>query len=169
LRLVLRGHLVRAWSVCKLLLGRDRGDWIEEGSLLGCPYPRRDRSLAELSERGVSLLVNLHERQHDPVRLKHHGLTEVHLPLRDFAAPSPEQIERGVAAIVEAQGAGEVVAVHCGGGFGRTGTLLACYLIQRHGLDAAEAIQRVRKARPGSVETREQAEAVEAFAWRQAR
>jgi atypical dual specificity phosphatase len=117
----------------------------------------------------VGVLVNLHERPHDPVRLKRHGLTEIYLPLRDFAAPSPEQIERGVAAIVGARDAGETVAVHCGGGFGRTGTLLACYLIHRHGSDAAGAIRRVRRARPGSVETGEQVEAVEAFARRRAR
>jgi atypical dual specificity phosphatase len=152
-----------------MLLGLDHGAWIEEGALLGCPYPRRDRSLTELSRRGVSVLVNLHERPHDPDRLKRHGLSEIHLPLRDFAAPSPEQIERGVAAIVEARRAGKVVAVHCGGGFGRTGTLLACYLIRRHGLGATEAIERIRGVRPGSVETRGQAEAVHAFARRQAR
>lgn len=160
---------MRFVSVCKLLLGLDRGDWIEEGSVLGCPYPRRDRSLAGLADRGVGLLVNLHERAHDPDRLKSHGLTEVHLPLRDFTAPSPEQIERGVAAIVEARDVGEAVAVHCGGGFGRTGTLLACYLIHRHGLDAPEAIERVRRARPGSVETHGQVEAVEMFARRRDR
>lgn len=51
-------------------------------------------------------------------------------------------------------------------GLGRTGTLLACYLVRREGLDAGEAIVRVRRIRPGSVETREQAQAVEAFALR---
>ena len=52
--------------------------------------------------------------------------------------------------------------MHCGGGLGRTGTLLACYLV-RQGLPAAEAIERVRAVRPGSVETRQQAQAVHAY------
>jgi atypical dual specificity phosphatase len=152
-----------------VLFGLDRGAWIERGALLACAYPRRERSLAGLAEQGVGVLINLHERAHDPRRLERYGLAEVHLPVRDFAAPSPGQLARGIAAIASARDRGEVVAVHCGGGLGRTGTLLACYLVQRDGLEAKEAIERVRRARPGSVETRAQVEAVEAFARRQAR
>ncbi len=139
-----------------------RGTWLEERQLLGCAYPRRRAALANLARQGVSLLVNLHERPHDPAHLARHGLTELHLPVPDFTAPSPAQLDRGVAAIVEAIRAGERVAVHCGAGLGRTGTLLACYLVYR-GLDAGAAIARVRALRPGSIETRAQAEAVAAY------
>lgn len=149
-----------------LLRVPDRGSWVEEGAVLGCAYPRAERALSGLAERGVRVLVNMHERAHDPRRLERHGLREIHLPVRDFAAPTPEQIERGVFAILEARTAGEAVAVHCGGGLGRTGTLLACYLVRSRGLGAEEAIGKVRASRPGSVETRAQIEAVEAYARR---
>ena len=89
--------------------------------------------------------------------------------MKDFAAPSPEQIERGMEAILEALAAGEAAAVHCGGGLGRTGTLLACYLASSEGLDAGEAILRVRSLRPGSVETPAQAAVVDAWARRPGR
>lgn len=145
----------------------DRGDWIEPGRVLGCAYPRSNATLAALQRQGVTLLVNLHERPHHAERLTRHELREVHVPVRDFAAPTPEQIERAVAAIAEAVGDGEVVAVHCGGGLGRTGTLLACYLVSR-GLAADAAIARVRAVRPGSVETAAQAAAVQAWAARSA-
>ena len=144
----------------------DRGAWVAPG-VLGCAYPRTERALAALSGGGVRLLVNLHERPHDPARLARHGLKEVHLPVRDFDAPSPCQIERGVGAILGTLAAGEAAAVHCGGGLGRTGTLLACYLARGEGLGAGEAIWRVRSLRPGSVETAAQAAAVEAWARRQ--
>ena len=91
------------------------------------------------------------------------ALTEVHLPVKDFSAPAPEQVARGVAAIEDAMAAGQRVAVHCGGGLGRTGTLLACLLVDR-GLTAREAIARIRAARPGSVETAGQVAAVETYA-----
>jgi protein-tyrosine phosphatase len=72
-------------------------------------------------------------------------------------------IEQGLVAIRAAVSRGERVAVHCGGGLGRTGTLLACYLVDR-GLNDDEAIARVRATRTGSIETRGQVAAIEAFA-----
>ena len=152
-----------------LLRLTDRGSWVAPG-VLGCGYPRTERALAALSGAGVRLLVNLHERPHDPGRLERHGLREIHLPVKDFAAPSPEQIQRGMEAILGALAAGEAVAVHCGGGLGRTGTMLACYLLASgEGLGAEEAVQRVRALRPGSVETPAQLAVVRAWAGHWAR
>jgi len=143
----------------------DRGTWLEEGRLLGCAYPKREAAVAGLARQGVSVLVNLHGRAHDPARLARYGLEEVRLPVADFTPPSPAQMDCGIAAITDALAAGRCVAVHCAGGRGRTGTLLACYLVQQ-GLDATAAIARVREVRPGSVETRTQVAAVEAYATR---
>jgi atypical dual specificity phosphatase len=141
----------------------DRGHWLEPDRLIGCAYPRRETALAALARQGVSVLINLHERAHDPERLARHGLTEVHLPVPDFTPPSPEQLRRGLEAMEQAIAAGRAVAVHCGGGLGRTGTLLACYLV-RGGLNPADAIAQVRRVRPGSVETPTQVATVETFA-----
>ncbi|MBA4114842.1 MAG: dual specificity protein phosphatase family protein [Rubrobacter sp.] len=141
----------------------DQGRWVSEG-VLGCSYPRTERALAALPVRGVRLLVNLHERPHDRGRLERHGLREAHLPVKDFTAPSFEQIERAMSALEGARTAGEAAAVHCSGGLGRTGTILACYLVRTEGLGAEEAIERVRAVTPGSVETRAQVAAVEAYA-----
>ncbi len=145
-----------------LLCLTDRGTWVAEG-VMGCGYPRTERALDEISRQGVRVLVNLHKKPHDPHRLSRHGMREVHLPVEDFAAPTAEQIESGVAAILEARAPGEAVAVHCGGGLGRTGTLLACYLVCSQGLGAREAIGRARDLRPGSIETADQVAAVEEF------
>jgi atypical dual specificity phosphatase len=80
-------------------------------------------------------------------------LTELHLLVRDFTAPTLAQLERGIAAIEQAIANGRKVAVQCGAGLGRTGTLLACYLVNQ-GLGPDEALARVRAVRPGSVSTR---------------
>ena len=140
-------------------------DWLLPGSLAACVFPDAERGLPHLVRLGITLVINLHERAHDPEILARHRLDEVHLPVPDFTPPSPTQLDAGVAVIAEALADGKRVAVHCHGGLGRTGTLLACYLVQQ-GMTPDEAIARVREARPGSVETREQEAAVHAYARR---
>lgn len=57
----------------------------------------------------------------------------------------------------------QAVGVHCALGFGRTGTMLACYLVKERGLAAGDAIAEIRHLRPGSIETHEQEKAVFQF------
>jgi atypical dual specificity phosphatase len=137
--------------------------WLEEGKLAGCAYPSDDAALAELTHLGISLLINLHERAHEADALARHGLAEVHVPVPDYEPPTLEQIDRGVSAIQLAMDRSQRVAVHCGAGIGRTGTLLACYLV-RTGLPPRQAIAVLRAARPRSIETPEQARVVESYA-----
>lgn len=140
-------------------------DWLAPDAILACAYPDAERGLPALAAMRIDVLVNLTERTHDPALLARHGMTQVHLPVADFTPPTPEQLDAGIAAIEEALAGGGRVAVHCAGGLGRTGTLLACYLVHQ-GMTADHAIARVRAVRPGSVETPEQEAAVAAYAAR---
>jgi atypical dual specificity phosphatase len=136
--------------------------WFEDGHVAACRYPDA-KALEALSRAGVTLVINLHERAHTSERLAQYPMREVHLPVRDFTPPTADQLESGVTAIIAELDAGGRVAVHCGGGLGRTGTLMACYLVAR-GASAEDAIARIRSARPGSIETTEQVAAVHAYA-----
>ena len=145
---------------------RDPGSWIgPAGQVLLCAFPRRKRDLASLQQRGIRRLINLHEKPHPPARLAEYGLSECHLPVPDFTAPTPLQLETAVANVTAAVAAGERVAVHCGAGLGRAGTVAACYLVDL-GQDWREAVAMVRAARPGAIETSSQLAAVVAYAGR---
>jgi hypothetical protein len=146
----------------------DPGAWIDpSGYVLVCAYPRGRRALARLQRLGIRRLVNLHGRQHAPHRLVTYALTECHVPVPDFRAPTRPQLATALGIIHAAVSAGERVAVHCGGGLGRSGTIAACYLVEL-GQDWRAAVARVRAVRPGAIETQAQLASVTAHAERQA-
>jgi atypical dual specificity phosphatase len=89
----------------------------------------------------------------------------LHMPVPSTYAPTPDQLDRGVAAIHDELARGRRVVVHCGAGLGRTGTLLAAYLVSQ-GARVDDAMAQVRAVRPGSIETLEQEQAVYEFAQR---
>jgi atypical dual specificity phosphatase len=80
-----------------------------------------------------------------------------------FQGPSQETLGLFLEVCEGARSRQEGVAVHCRMGRGRTGTCLAAYLMRYSGLSARQAIDAVRRARPGSVETRQQEEALHSF------
>lgn len=139
----------------------DAGTWIVPNQLLLAPYPSR-ANLEHARDAGIRAVVNLHRRHHDPEVMARLGLTEVHLPVRDFTPPTPTQLDQGVAAIASAIQLGQAVMVHCLGGKGRSGTLVACYLVSQ-GVPAVDAIAEVRALRPGAIETSRQEKAVEVW------
>ncbi|MBI4499721.1 MAG: dual specificity protein phosphatase family protein [Gemmatimonadetes bacterium] len=104
-----------------------------------------------LQRRGSRRLVNLHERRHAPILLTRYALTESHVPVADFGAPTLPQLASALSAIHTGVSAGDRVAVHCGGGLGRSGTVAACYLVDL-GHDWRTAVAVVRAARPGAIE-----------------
>jgi atypical dual specificity phosphatase len=146
---------------------RTNGAWIDPaGYVLVCAYPCW-RSLARLQRLGVRRLVNLHQRRHAPQRLAAYSLIESHVPVPDFGAPTESQVAAALHAIHAAVMAEQRVAVHCGGGLGRSGTIAACYLVDL-GQDWRAAVARVRAVRPGAIETHTQLASVAAHAKRKA-
>ncbi len=139
--------------------------WIEPGLVLASAAPRGPADYEAWREAGITLVVNLHTLPNEVERLAEVGAREQHLPVIDFTAPPPEVLDDAVAAIETELARGGVVVVHCHAGLGRTGTVLAAWLVSR-GTGADEAIAAVRASRPGSIETSHQEAAVRTFAER---
>ncbi|KAL0590949.1 Dual specificity protein phosphatase 23 [Plecturocebus cupreus] len=136
--------------------------WVLPGRLAGLALPRLPAHYQFLLDLGVRHLVSLTERG-PPHSDSCPGLTLHRLRIPDFCPPAPDQIDRFVQIVDEANARGEAVGVHCALGFGRTGTMLACYLVKERGLAAGDAIAEIRRLRPGSIETYEQEKAVFQF------
>jgi protein-tyrosine phosphatase len=92
------------------------------------------------------------------------GFTVRRLPIVDMAAPMLEEMRALLLWLTTQLQGGAHVLTHCIGGWGRSGTVAACYLITR-GLSAAAAIAEVRRVRsPHAVESAAQEAFVHRFA-----
>ncbi|NIF83513.1 ATP-binding cassette domain-containing protein [Comamonas sp. Tr-654] len=121
--------------------------WLVPGRLAGTPWPGvvhdMDADLKALGRCGVTMLITLTERDFPQEALARNGLRNFHLPVYDHEPPTVAQMQMLLARMSAALRRGEVLAVHCLAGLGRTGTVLAAWLV-REGLTAEEALRRVR-------------------------
>ena len=136
--------------------------WVLPGTLAGCRAPWRNAEVEFLREQGILTLVRLQEVERLRVTaetLETFGIQDYNHPIPDGGAPSSEEAHRLVEVIHHSISDGKPVAVSCGGGIGRTGTLLACYLVAQ-GMTAQQAILTLRGMRSPSIETLGQEAAV---------
>jgi atypical dual specificity phosphatase len=139
--------------------------WVDKPRLAALARPGDAEDFAWLRAQGIELLLSLTEEPPRKDWADAAGLLVFHEPMEDMQAPDLDQLERAVSAITRALDSGMAVAVHCGAGLGRTGVVLAAYFVTK-GMTPSNAIARVRRLRPGSVETDEQEIAVADFARR---
>jgi atypical dual specificity phosphatase len=108
-----------------------------------------------LVRAGIGSVVSLLNIPSDAAVYASAGLGYLCLPIPDGYAPSLEQMLEFLRFEREQHGMGRVVAVHCAAGLGRTGTVLAGYLIAG-GNSVESAIVHIRAVRRGAIETSEQ-------------
>jgi atypical dual specificity phosphatase len=140
--------------------------WIDKPRLAAMAHPASLEEYQWLREQGIQVVICLAEDLPRRTWINDAGLFSLHFPVEDMQAPTQQQIDVCVAAIEKANANHLGVGMHCTAGLGRTGTMIACWLVLAENLSARDAITRVRRLRPGSIETDEQMEAVSEFARR---
>ena len=73
--------------------------------------------------------------------------------VEDYGAPSTEVMDEAAEYIDKKISSGKPLLLDCAAGKGRTGALLAAYLIKKEKLTAEQAIKKIRIMRPGSVQS----------------
>ena len=134
--------------------------WLEVGKLAGCARPQSEAELEGVKTYGIRSIVSLASTSLSPEIMNRLGFSYLHSPIS--GAPSIEQVKHIMDFMERSLNQSKPVLVHCAEGKGRTGTILAAYLVS-HGVRADDAIEAVRQKRPGSIQSVEQENAVHEF------
>ena len=136
--------------------------WLIESKLAGSSIPTSINEVQWVIDQGVKSIVTVKEEPLDDDWTK--DVSYLHVHSNDMSVPELDDLVSAVDFIHSRITNNEPVMVHCLAGLGRTGTLLACYLIKYQKMLADDAIQKVREERPGSIQSFPQEEMIFQFA-----
>jgi atypical dual specificity phosphatase len=150
--------------------------WIVPFFLSVMSTPRHERDIDALASAhiGIRHVITLTEEEPLPEEwFFNKTISHTHLPVGNYHAPTIEQVDLFFRLINDPTKT--PLLIHCGGGKGRAGTMIACYLAvygfqsptaqewTQPSMSAGEAIEKLRQLRPGSIETEEQERFVHTF------
>ena len=139
----------------------DKFSWLIENKLAGCGIPTSIDEVQWVIEQGVKSIVTVREEPLDENWVK--DVNYLHILSNDMGVPEFVDLVSAVDFIHRRITNNEPVLVHCLAGMGRTGTILASYLVKYQNMSADEAIQKVREERPGSIQSYPQEEIIFRF------
>ena len=139
----------------------DNFSWIIEEKLAGSAIPTSKEEIDWVKQEGVKSIVTIREEPLDDDWIG--GIKYLHTNSNDMGVPEFGDLVKSIDFINQRITNNEPVMVHCLAGLGRTGTILACYLIKYEKISADDAIARIRKQRPGSIQSFLQEEIINRF------
>ena len=140
----------------------DKFSWLIENKLAGSGIPTSIDEVQWIIEQGVKSIITIREEPLDDDWIK--DVNYLHVMSNDMGVPEFDDLVHVVDFIHKRITSNEPVMVHCLAGMGRTGTILACYLVKYQNMSADEAIQKIREERPGSIQSFSQEEIIFQFA-----
>jgi len=126
--------------------------WVEEGRLAGSGYPASRSQVEWLVGSGIGSILTLTINPLPTEFTRDLDVVLGHVPMQDHEPPGIDALSKAADFVEEQLGTGKAVVVHCLAGEGRTGCVLAAYLIKTRSLDADEAMAEIRRAKPQFVE-----------------
>ncbi|XP_064626949.1 dual specificity protein phosphatase CDC14AB-like isoform X3 [Lineus longissimus] len=114
----------------------------------GYPQHAPEAYFAYFRKHNVTTIVRLNKKNYDARRFLDAGFDHQDLFFIDGSVPSEQIVRQFIDLSEKTDGA---IAVHCKAGLGRTGTLIACYLMKHFKFTAAECVGWLRICRPGSI------------------
>ncbi len=139
----------------------DKFSWLIENKLAGSGIPTSTNEVEWVIDQGVKSIVTVREEPLDDDWVK--DVNYLHVHSNDMGVPEFDDLIYAIDFIHRRITNNEPVMVHCLAGMGRTGTLLACYLVKYQKMSADDAIRKVRQERPGSIQSYPQEEMIFQF------
>ena len=139
----------------------DKFSWLIENKLAGSGIPTSIDEVQWVIKQGVKSIVTIREESLDDDWVK--DVKYLHVLSNDMGVPEFVDLVSAVDFIHRRITHNEPVLVHCLAGMGRTGVILACYLVKYQKMSASEATERVREERPGSIQSYPQEEIIFQF------
>ena len=139
----------------------DNFSWIIEKKLAGSAIPTSKEEVDWVKQEGVKSIVTIREEPLEDEWVK--DINYLHVHSNDMGVPEFDDLIKSVDFVHQRITNDEPVMVHCLAGLGRTGTILACYLIKYEQMSADDAIQKVRNERHGSIQSFSQEEIIFRF------
>jgi len=139
----------------------DNFSWIIEEKLAGSAIPTSKEEIDWIKQEGVKSIVTIREEPLEDEWIK--DVNYLHVHSNDMGIPEFSDLVNSVHFIHQRITNDEPVMVHCLAGLGRTGTILACYLIKYEDMAADDAIEKVRRERHGSIQSFSQEEIIFRF------
>lgn len=125
--------------------------WVDE-RVAASGRPMTMKQLEWIKSQGIDAIISLTEQPLPREWVERLGIEYAHFPIEDHSAPDPETLKKIIDEVLALASGGKKLLIHCAAGLGRTGTVLAAYLVASKEVSGDKAIKIVRRLRPGSIE-----------------